>query len=335
MKNQKDEKFEGKNVIFFMPSHYSIAPVFKKSLEKMGFDVLLISPEKDFKYKNILDRVINFFYKTFFRTRKYKEKLIKEFNSLQVIGKVTKLSDKSYDYFFGIRPDMLRENEINLILSKCKKSIAYQWDGLERFPDIFNYINLFDKFYIFDANDLKYKEKFPHIELSSNFFFDDDTTNIPQGEGIFYIGSYIENRADDVRFLAKELEKYNIPIDIQLTFYRDTLPFIDKNISFRKTQIPFAESIEKVKKAKILLDFKVKEHNGLSLRFFEALQYRKKIITNNTTVVDYDFYNPKNIFIINKDKCEDLGEFLSSDYEEVSPEIVQKYAFSSWVLNHF
>ena len=80
------------------------------------------------------------------------------------------------------------------------------------------------------------------------------------------------------------------------------------------------------------MDFKL-GHNGLSFRFFEALKYEKKIITDNFSVKEYDFYNPNNIFILHKDNLENLETFLHSDYQKLPPELVEKYSFSSWIYD--
>ena len=97
--------------------------------------------------------------------------------------------------------------------------------------------------------------------------------------------------------------------------------------------IDFSEYLKLVKNSKVLLDFKVKEHDGLSLRFFESLKYQKKIITNNKSVVEYDFYNPKNIFILHQDNVTDLKSFIFSDYDPLPIELVEKYSFSTWLYN--
>jgi hypothetical protein len=36
----------------------------------------------------------------------------------------------------------------------------------------------------------------------------------------------------------------------------------------------------------------------LIFRVFEALGYKKKLITNNQDITSYDFYNENNIFVI-------------------------------------
>lgn len=85
-----------------------------------------------------------------------------------------------------------------------------------------------------------------------------------------------------------------------------------------------------VKSSKALLDLKLKEHNGLSFRFFEALKYEKKLITDNPDVKNYDFYRQENIFIIGEDSEENLNNFIENPYQEIPAEIKNKYSFESW-----
>ncbi len=44
-----------------------------------------------------------------------------------------------------------------------------------------------------------------------------------------------------------------------------------------------------IRRSEILIDIVRPGHAGLSFRFFDALFYRKKIITNNPSVMNYDF----------------------------------------------
>ena len=83
-----------------------------------------------------------------------------------------------------------------------------------------------------------------------------------------------------------------------------------------------------------MLDFLDNVHNGLSFRVFESLRFSKKLITNNQSIRDYDFYSPNNILIWEKsiDKHKIL-EFLEKNYEKLDRNIVEKYSFSSWINN--
>ena len=80
-----------------------------------------------------------------------------------------------------------------------------------------------------------------------------------------------------------------------------------------------------------MLDLKLKVHNGLSLRFFEALKYEKKIITDNQDVINYNFYDAENIFILGKDSMDRLDYFLNSSYQPIDENIRKQYSFSNWL----
>lgn len=101
-------------------------------------------------------------------------------------------------------------------------------------------------------------------------------------------------------------------------------------INFTNQFLTYDENMGWVKSSKALLDLKLKEHNGLSFRFFEALKYEKKLITDNPDVKNYDFYNPENIFIIGEDSEENLNSFIENPYQEIPAEIKNKYSFENW-----
>nr|WP_244773209.1 hypothetical protein [Alysiella crassa]UOP06976.1 hypothetical protein LVJ80_00285 [Alysiella crassa] len=72
-------------------------------------------------------------------------------------------------------------------------------------------------------------------------------------------------------------------------------------------------------------------HSGLSLRTFDALGYRKKLITTNATVAEYDFYHPDNIYIFDGNNFVGIADFLARPYHEIDPKIREKYSFYNWI----
>lgn len=71
--------------------------------------------------------------------------------------------------------------------------------------------------------------------------------------------------------------------------------------------------------------------DGVSLRTLEALFYQKKLVTNNVSIVENDFYNPKNVFIYGKDNPSGFRDFLLSPYQEIDCETVNQYKFDNWL----
>jgi hypothetical protein len=64
------------------------------------------------------------------------------------------------------------------------------------------------------------------------------------------------------------------------------------------------------------------------------LYYQKKLITNNKTVCQYDFYHPDNILIWHKeDLPQKIQDFLAKPYKPVDNKIVKKYGFGNWIKN--
>lgn len=72
------------------------------------------------------------------------------------------------DYALFIRPDLFSNEFIEAVKQKVVHTIcAYQWDGMDRFPEVWRTVDLFDKFFVFDKNDLA---KSPQLMLTNNFF---------------------------------------------------------------------------------------------------------------------------------------------------------------------
>ena len=102
------------------------------------------------------------------------------------------------------------------------------------------------------------------------------------------------------------------------------------NIQFHNG-ISYQQNLDYARSSRILADFVISTHKGLSLRTFEAIGYRKKLITTNAEVKKYDFYHPSNIFIWGGETLDGLDEFIASPYQEIDPAIREKYSFGNWI----
>ncbi len=85
-----------------------------------------------------------------------------------------------------------------------------------------------------------------------------------------------------------------------------------------------------MKEADILLDYYIYPAAGLSLRAMEALFFGKKLISNNLEILESDFYNPANIYVLDHD-ARSLREFVDCPLEPVDPAIRDRYLLSNWL----
>ena len=84
-------------------------------------------------------------------------------------------------------------------------------------------------------------------------------------------------------------------------------------------------------KSRAILDILSNPLDGLSLRALESLFHERKLITNSQTIIDYDFYDTQNVFILGKDNLSDLPSFIKSPYKKIDQVIVDSYDFKNWI----
>ena len=84
---------------------------------------------------------------------------------------------------------------------------------------------------------------------------------------------------------------------------------------------------------KVIVDIQSPLQTGLTMRTLEMVGLKKKLITTNIDIVNYDFYNPNNIMVISRDNPKLDKRFFESDYVDIPSEIYQKYSITSWILD--
>ena len=321
-----------KKIILIMPPDFGVYQVIEQNLRYMGFEqVTVISPL--FRYKT-KDRILNFIQKSLLGNKEYKKQLIDNYYTAEVSQTLSSFAPKSIDYAIVIRPDKLDLKTIEKIHSTAHKVVAYQWDGLARFPKVFKVINQFERFFVFDLEDYhRYRYQHPNLLSCSNFYFDIPEESIPVNKNeVLYVGVYIKSRIESLLKITKKLsENQALTLNINLFIGRKKNPFHYPHITFFSEGLNYAQYLTLTKKAAVLLDIKTVEHSGLSFRIFEAIKYGKKLITDNVSVKQYDFYHPNNFFVFENDNWDTLDDFLKSEYVPISEEIKQKYSFSNWV----
>jgi len=322
-------------VLFAAPNHFGFYSRIIKEFEYYNYNVVSICiedwPEKRVNKNNRhLRRCLSFF------KRQNKKKLHKKGSEL--ISFLNQFKHEHFDYCLFIRPDFYSLEVIQKSISLSKKSLAYQWDGLNRYPNIKDKINLFDNFLVFDKSDYdKYHSLYPNINIGCNFYFENDKKINPKKSiDVFYLGAFEVNRN------AKMMKMYNVlanlDVDIKIVLCQIPLQeeninkFTNNDIKFTDKIMDYTETLSYTMSAKIIIDLLVEEHSGLSFRFFEAMKYKNKIITTNTSIKNYEFYHPNNIFVFEEDNLNQLKYFINKPYQELKN--VDQYSFINWFKKH-
>ena len=97
------------------------------------------------------------------------------------------------------------------------------------------------------------------------------------------------------------------------------------------------EDIQRIiMESKCILELQMEGQSGCTLRTLESMFLNRKLITNNKDIVNYDFYNPNNIFVIEnaddfKDRFNDILKFMRSPYQKLPDMVKNNYKFCKWL----
>ena len=168
----------------------------------------------------------------------------------------------------------------------------------------------------------------PRPELTSN-------ENQEYSYDVFFVGED-KGRYEKLTKLRDYLN--SLGLKTSFTIVRDHKLFVE-NRGFKKRQydqpIPEKEANKCIMQSKILVDLYQRGQTGLSQRAVEALLNKKKLITDNQNIKNYDFYRDNNIFVLNKNNMCEIKDFLKKPYEEVDEKILKEYSFDAWFNRFF
>lgn len=321
-----------KKVLFIGPKFYNFEIHIIKAIEKLNFEVDFYNekPEVNMKFRIIqkmpklfLDKYLDVYYKKIISTT------------------------KQYDFVFIIRAEMIKEKYFRILKKNQKnaKFIMYQWDFYDNLPNIKNQLQYFDKVYTFDANDAKNH----NLILKPLFFTLDHKYKAKNSVKYIYKLSFIgSHHSDRFEFIKKFIKINNFSKkDFFYHLYRPKLSYIYNkyiarndigDITYKEIQskvINDKETLEILNSSEMILDIHHVKQAGLTIRSLEALGLKKKLITTNPFIVDYDFYNENNICLIDRENPKIPEYFYKTAYEDVPDSIYNSYCVDEWVKDFF
>ena len=281
-------------------------------------------------YENFGERLTNFFSKVFLgKNLKYQKR--QKF----VIEQLDKLGHQ--DQILVLNADTFDHSTLEYMKKSTNRFITFLYDNLDRFP-VQDKLHFFDKIYSFDDKDIE-KHEFERLTNYNYLPFLSQEKQNPS-EDALYITSYDKKRIKQLEFLSRKFEELRLKFDLYVIgkkSWKNQLmkPFSKNKIVFTRKRINHENLPEFYKRTKVILDLMRENQYGLSFRVFEAMALEKKIITDNEKIKNYDFYNPNNILVLNKDFSNITKEFFETPYQSLPEEIYKKYTLEKWVERVF
>jgi hypothetical protein len=321
-----------KSILLIMPNFFDYPQVISEELTNMGFNVDYFDDRPS----------TNGFVKAIIR---YEKKIINRYIQRYFYDMLSLTKDKKYDVVFVISGQSLSFDEKMMEQLKTIQSqatfILYQWDSLKNFPYIKTLNHFFDQCYSFDKEDVKeneylkflplfYSKRYEEMAHSSNEFTYD----------FCFVGTAHPQKYKFINMMREQLKEI-YPKQFIYYFFPSRLVFVYRklfNREFRKArynEFHFEALSGKMmddvyKKSKCVLDSAQKNQIGLTIRSIEALGAKKKLITTNKDIVNYDFYHEENIYVYEGSFDFD-SVFFTKKYVNVDKEIYEKYSLRNWL----
>ncbi len=309
-------------VLFICPNYYGIYKIIEKGIQDNYNVKITTIISNAYKYKNVGQKILNFISKILF-----KRNLKKEWSSKECVSNIK--STDYFDYIFIICPDFLLNEELKYLKSKTKKFIVYYWDSFDNIPRYERTLPYFDKHFSFEKKDvIKY-----NLNFLTNFYYQTNFDLVPNFD-VYFIGALDERISILLKIINIMPDKQN-KIIIQSNKKSKLNKLKGKGFDLIKKPISFMENQNYFKDSKIIIDIQKTIQDGLTFRVFEAMSHKKKLITTNTDIVNYDFYNPNNIFIWEESVDKIPNDFFESPYQDIPIEIYNKYSLKSFLNTIF
>lgn len=322
---------QGKRILFFTASFLGFQDDIKNALENMGAEVDWFDERVgESTFTKALVRINRD--ALAIRINRYYEKIIQS------------TKDINYNYVFFVNIEAATQSIIESLrrLHPTAKFILYEWDSIVNNKNARNLLGLFDETWSFDKNDCE------HFKM--NFlplFYNNEYARINKKEehqySVMFIGTTHSDRYRFVRTIENQINgKYfnwfyfpSWLLYLKMWFQDKYFRKNSKVSDFRFKALPKSDLLNVVEQSKIILDAQHPKQTGLTMRTLETLGAKRKLITTNSYVKEYDFYNPRNVLVVDRDNPIVPSDFVESEFEELPSEIYNKYSLNSWLKTIF
>ncbi len=231
------------------------------------------------------------------------------------------------DYLLVVNPGQIEPATIERAMAIAKVKKAYLYDSLARSPVSDSWLKRYDQVYSFEAPDAQRHG----LTKLYNFMYEDLAVPTAQSDAkykAFLVMAGLDRLAL-LDAIGQQLEQAGFPQYLFMVQYKKPGEARSR-ITFFRERLGLDDVTRLIAEADILIDLIRPRQSGLSFRLFEGMMHGKKVITNNASVLDYDFYNPANILVIDEQNPQIPRAFLESAYVPVPEAIRARYSLHGW-----
>jgi hypothetical protein len=337
-------------LLLLAPDFYGIENEIATRLEKLGFDVSYLENKVlTFDYHGqkaslrLLRRIYYFFFKPDVR---YIRKFFCE------------NENPRFDLLFAINCHCVNSSLFKILrkFNPAVRSVVFLWDSLSSYSWE-KEVRLFDKSFTYDITDSeKYGISYmPNFYIKPNQIF----TGLYHHK-VFFAGKFNLKRFNEIDELNKIFQNQEVDSYLKLlagtkkSFHNSFLYRIIKALPSNTSKLDYVANYEAIEKiiirdyiiydsiefievqehlsgSNVVLDIEYSEQFGYSHRLIEALSQGKKILTTNSSIGRENFFNDKQIKIIDTNKIAIDIEWLKREEVYEIPNCISDLELTPWL----
>lgn len=244
----------------------------------------------------------------------------------------------SFDYILFIDSEMPTHKVLKQYRNAFPNSkfCLHMWDSVENLKGVQNKFSFFDYISTFDRKDADdYKLVFRPLFFSEEFRAREKRKEYKYD--LSFIGTIHSDRYRIIREILKSTHSYFFYPYLQSHFIYFFYKAVKKEFrkarigDFKFEKLDSKTIAEVVEESKAVLDIQHPKQTGLTMRTLEMLGMKIKLITTNSDIVHYDFYNKNNICVIDRKNPKVPNEFYLTEYKEIPQKIYEYYSIRQWI----
>lgn len=291
----------GKNIVFIAPEFFTFHKQIHARLEELGNKVYFIPdrPSQKALIKILIRKsrfILNSYLNSFFENR---------------AGQIP--ADDIHEVFI-IRGEGLTAKALRTLRARFKNARfqLYLWDSVQRSPGCQDLIPLVDRTWTYDLRDAK---RYPEFKFTPNFYTLPVTRNFtaaPRDNFRWDLAFFGTVHADRLKVICQLTKQMPSNTRFYRFFYfQSPIMYYFRKIfdpafaCFPKQELSLKPKFGKdwdeiVSCSSAILDVQHPEQGGLTIRTLESLALGFKVVTTDTSITEYEFFNPEQILVIDR-----------------------------------
>jgi hypothetical protein len=326
-----EEVLKDKNILFFSVQTFNLEKEITKKLQELGANVDYYDERP--ANNNLTKGIIRV------KRSLLQIKINKYYNSI-----LLEIKNKKYDFLFINKGEVVPEfflKEFQKEQSDCH-CIFYTWDSFSNNKNALSILKYFHKKFSFDPHDaVTYDLEFRPL-FYLDFYTDIDTISSSEIKNdLLFLGTAHSDRYRISNNIAKWCTQNSLKSFCYyymqgrlVYFYKKMFDATFKEFDYKKLSfesLSAKDFFQLYQKSKVILDINHPGQKGLTMRTFETIGAKRKMITTNIEVQKYEFYDPNNILIIDRENIVLSKEFFESDYIDINKDLYERMSLKGWL----